>query len=240
MQKTKSMHSSIASFRFFTSSATASLLLLVGFAVSPLSAEANAPIQAAHSAVQPTAISALGKLKVRGLSSHDGYARSAFSDGWGDLGSCDLRNYILQRDLTNITWRSGETCIVASGTLKDPYTGKVINFVRGVSTSLTVQIDHVVALSNAWSTGASAMSASVRYKIYNDPLNLLAVDGPTNGQKSDSDAASWLPPNRAYRCAYVSRQIAVKSKYRLWVTGVEKTAMLGVLKTCPAFKIPAN
>jgi hypothetical protein len=80
----------------------------------------------------------------------------------------------------------------------------------------------------------------VRYKIYNDPLNLLAVDGPTNGQKSDSDAASWLPPNRSYRCAYVSRQIAVKSKYRLWVTGAEKTAMLGVLKTCPAFKIPAN
>ena len=250
MQKTKSTHSSIASFKFFISSATASVLLLIGLAVSPLSAEATAhndtatrgtaTSQAAHSAVQPTAISALSKLKVRGLSSHDGYARSAFSDGWGDLGSCDLRNYILQRDLTNITWRSGETCIVASGTLKDPYTGKVINFVRGVSTSLAVQIDHVVALSNAWSTGASTMSASVRYKIYNDPLNLLAVDGPTNGQKSDSDASSWLPPNRAYRCAYVSRQIAVKSKYRLWVTGAEKTAMLGVLKSCPAFKIPAN
>jgi Protein of unknown function (DUF1524) len=240
MQKTKSTHSSIASFKFFISSATASVLLLVGFAVSPLSAEATATSQTAHSAVQPTAISALGKLKVRGQSSHDGYARSAFSDGWGDLGSCDLRNYILQRDLTKITWRSGETCIVASGTLKDPYTGKVINFVRGVSTSLAVQIDHVVALSNAWSTGASSMSAYVRYKIYNDPLNLLAVDGPTNGQKSDSDAASWLPPNRSYRCAYVSRQIAVKSKYRLWVTGAEKTAMLGVLKTCPAFKIPAN
>jgi len=209
-------------------------------AVSPLSAEATSQTSTSHQAVQPTAVSALGKIKVRGLSSHDGYLRSAFSDGWGDLGACDLRNYILQRDLTNITWRAGETCMVASGTLKDPYTGKVINFVRGVKTSLAVQIDHVVALSNAWSTGASTMSSSVRYKIYNDPLNLLAVDGPTNSQKSDSDAASWLPPNRSYRCAYVSRQIAVKAKYRLWVTTAEKTAMMGVLKTCPAYKIPAN
>ena len=240
MQKTKSTHSSIASFKFFISSATASVLFLLALAVSPLSAEATSQTNTSHQAAQPTAVSALGKLKVRGLSSHDGYLRSAFSDGWGDLGSCDLRNYILQRDLTGITWRAGESCIVASGTLKDPYTGKVINFVRGVKTSLAVQIDHVVALSNAWSTGASTMSSSVRYKIYNDPLNLLAVDGPTNSQKSDSDAASWLPPNRSYRCAYVSRQIAVKAKYRLWVTTAEKTAMMGVLKTCPTYKIPAN
>ena len=225
------MRSSTALFKFFTSSAIASSLL-VGFAATPV-AEARPSI---HDST--TAISALATLKVRSWSSHNGYARSAFSDGWGNLGSCDLRNYILDRDLTNVTWRSGETCIVASGTLKDPYTGKVIRFVRGVKTSLAVQIDHVVALSNAWVTGASVLPAATRYKIYNDPLNLLAVDGPTNQSKSDSDAASWLPPNTAYRCAYVSRQIAVKVKYRLWVTSQEKAAMTTVLKGCPGYKLP--
>ena len=129
---------------------------------------------------------------------------------------------------------------MATGTLRDPYTGKVIQFVRGVRTSRAVQIDHVVSLSNAWKTGAASASATTRYNLYNDPLNLLAVDGPTNSSKGDSDASEWLPPNRAYHCAYVSRQVAVKLKYRLWVTTAEKTAMTKVLRTCPTFKLPTG
>lgn len=224
--------SSTASFRFFTSSVLASLLLFGSVAFAPASATVRI-----HDSV--TAVSALSKLKVKPWSSHAGYARSAFSDGWGDIGNCDTRNYILKRDLTNVTWRSGASCLVATGTLKDPYTGKIIKFVRGIKTSLAVQIDHVVALSNAWETGASTMSATSRYNLYNDPLNLLAVDGPTNESKSDSDAAAWLPPNRAYRCAYVARQIAVKTKYRLWITSAEKAAMSSVLNTCAGFKLPS-
>ena len=223
---------STASFKFFTSSVLASLLLFGSVALASASATVRI-----HDSV--TAVSALSKLKVKPWSSHAGYARSAFSDGWGDIGNCDTRNYILKRDLTNVTWRSGASCLVATGTLKDPYTGKIIKFVRGVKTSLAVQIDHVVALSNAWETGASTMSATSRYNLYNDPLNLLAVDGPTNESKSDSDAAAWLPPNRAYRCAYVARQIAVKTKYRLWITSAEKAAMSSVLNTCAGFKLPS-
>lgn len=140
------------------------------------------------------------------------------------------------RDLKQITYR--DSCTVATGVLNDPYTGKVINFVRGVGTSNAVQIDHVVALSDAWQKGAQKLSYSVRVSLYNDPLNLLAVDGPINGQKSDSDAASWLPPRKAYRCAYVARQIAVKRKYYLWVTSAEKSAMRSVLSACPTQRIP--
>ena len=184
-----------------------------------------------------TAIAALKVLPVKTWASHTGYSRSQFGDGWGDIGSCDTRNYILKRDLKNIVMRSGEPCIVASGTLNDPYTGKVIKFVRGVKTSLAVQIDHVVALSNAWATGAQQLSFATRVQLANDPLELLAVDGPTNESKSDSDAAEWLP-RVAYRCAYVARQIAVKRKYHLWVTAAEKSAMSSVLATCPAFKLP--
>lgn len=126
---------------------------------------------------------------------------------------------------------------MATGTLTDPYTGKVIKFVRGVKTSNAVQIDHVVALSNAWKTGAQLISETSRYQFANDPLNLLAVDGPTNSSKSDKDAASFLP-RTSYRCKYVARQLSVKRKYRLWVTSSEKAAMVRVLSTCPSQTLP--
>ena len=123
-------------------------------------------------------------------------------------------------------------CKVQSGTLIDPYTGSTIKFVRGADSSDDVQIDHVVALSNAWQTGAQQLSFEQRVTFSNDPLNLLAVDGPTNEKKSDGDAATWLPPNKPFRCQYVKRQISVKAKYGLWVTAAEQAAMTRVLNTC--------
>lgn len=180
----------------------------------------------------------LAKLSIKGRAPKTGYDRALFSDGWGDIGDCDARNYILARDLRSITWRESPRCTVATGILNDPYTATKIYFLRGVGTSNAVQIDHVVAVSDAWQKGAQKLSFSQRYAFYNDPLNLLAVDGRANMQKSDSDAASWLPPNRKYWCPYVSRQIAVKHKYRLWVTSAERDAMARVLKTCPKQLIP--
>ena len=187
---------------------------------------------------QDYAAKALGKLAVKGRAPKTGYSRSLFSDGWGSVNGCDTRNFILRRDLRSITWRSVASCLVATGILQDPYTGRTINFVRGVRTSLAVQIDHVVAVSDAWQKGAQQLSANSRYSFYNDPLNLLAVDGPTNSAKGDSDAASWLPPNKSYRCAYVARQVAVKSKYGLWVTSAEKSAIAGILAACPTQQLP--
>ncbi len=194
----------------------------------------------AQAAGQSTAVQILAKLAVKGRAPKTGYARSLFSDGWGTISGCDTRNFILKRDLKSITWRSGENCMVATGTLLDPYTGRKIDFVRGVKTSLAVQIDHVVALSDAWQKGAQQISSNSRYALYNDPLNLLAVDGPTNESKGDGDAATWLPPNKAYRCAYVARQVAVKSKYRLWVTAAEKAAIQQVLVACPKQPLPSQ
>ncbi len=101
-----------------------------------------------------------------------------------------------------------------------------------------MQIDHVVALSNAWQTGAQKLSKTTRTELANDPYNLLAVDGPANQQKSDGDAATWLPSNKSFRCEYVARQIGVKHKYSLWVTQSEKNAMSNVLSACPTQTIP--
>jgi hypothetical protein len=120
---------------------------------------------------------------------------------------------------------------VQKGTLHDPYTGEIIQFERGENSN-KVQIDHVVALSDAWQKGAQSLSETERKNLANDPLNLLAVDGPANQQKGDGDAATWLPPNKAFRCQYVARQVAVKKKYQLWVTTAENEAMHRVLNGC--------
>lgn len=192
----------------------------------------------AHAVTPVTALVALEKIAVKGKAPKTGYERKLFSDGWGDIGSCDVRNFILKRDLKSITLR--DSCKVDTGILEDPYTGKKIRFKYGVGTSSAVQIDHVVALSDAWQKGAQQLSPAMRYAIYNDPLNLLAVDGPTNSSKGDSDAATWLPPNKPYRCAYVARQVAVKLKYKLWMIDAEKAAVKRVLSTCPTQKIPTR
>lgn len=183
------------------------------------------------------ATDALQKLEVKGRAPKTNYAREQFSDGWAEVDGCDMRNYILARDMPNhITAADG--CKIDSGTLNDPYTGNIIQFQRGAGTSSMVQIDHVVALSDAWQKGAQNIDVGLRAQFANDPLNLLAVDGPANQQKSDADAATWLPPNTSYRCRYVARQIAVKAKYHLWVTVAEKTAMQSVLQTCPGQVLP--
>ena len=182
-----------------------------------------------------TAASALSQLTVKSDASTAGYSRDQFGNDWEDVdnNNCDTRDDILKRDLTHVTYKTGNTCVITSGTLNDPYTGKTINFVRGENTSQAVQIDHVVALGNAWETGAQSLTTAKRTQLANDPLELLAVDGPTNGKKGDKDAAEWIPSNTKADCAYVARQITVKQKYGLWVTSSEKNEMSRVLSTCP-------
>ena len=187
------------------------------------------------------AVDMLATLPVKGRAPKTGYARTQFGAAWSDVdhNGCDTRNDILKRDMTNVTFKPGtHDCVVKTGTLNDPYTGKTINFVRGQHTSTAVQIDHVVALSDAWQKGAQQLNADQRLQLANDPYNLLAVDGPANQQKSDSDAASWLPSNKSFRCQYVARQIGVKHKYALWVTQAEKDAMTNVLSGCPGQTVP--
>ncbi|KRE80268.1 deoxyribonuclease [Arthrobacter sp. Soil763] len=179
----------------------------------------------------------LSTLPVKGRAPKTGYSRDQFGEAWADVdrNGCATRNDMLRRDLTAAVLKPGTRgCVVLSGTLSDPYTGSSIAFVRGAATSTAVQIDHVVALSDAWQKGAHRLAPARRVAFANDPLNLLAVDGPANMQKSDGDAATWLPPNRAFRCTYVARQIAVKAKYALWVTPAERDAMARVLGNCPA------
>lgn len=179
----------------------------------------------------------LSLLPVRERDFTQEYRRSQFGDGWAETNGCDTRNIILARDLTEDEWLE-DGCKVASGILNDYYTGTQIHFMRGADTSDDVQIDHIVPLVDAWQKGAQGLSLKQRIELANDPLNLLAVDGDTNQEKSGSDASEWLPPDVSFRCRYVARQIAVKKTYVLWVTKEEKKAMVDVLTTCPEQELP--
>ena len=190
-----------------------------------------------------TASSVLSSLPVKGRAPKTGYARAQFGQAWADVdrNGCDTRNDMLKRDLTEIVYKvKTRNCVVATGILLDRYSGETINFVRGNVTSMEVQIDHVVALSNAWQTGAFKLTVLQRTALANDPMNLFAVKGRLNLQKSDGDAATWLPPLKSFRCAYVAQQIAVKAKYSLWVTAPEKEAMARILTACPKQLLPTS
>lgn len=220
--------------------AAASLLLAVSACSGSATADTTAtgtPAAAVLPAATGSAADALAQLPVKGRAPKTGYSREQFGAAWSDVdgNGCDTRNDILRRDLTEQS-RASDGCTVLSGVLyPDPYTGTKIVFVRGKS---LVDIDHVVALGNAWVTGAARWTPAQRLAVANDPLNLLAVQASANRQKGDGDAATWLPSSKAYRCAYVARQVAVKAKYGLWLTAPEKTAMQTVLATCPGQGLP--
>lgn len=193
------------------------------------------------SAAPGSARAELAALPVKGRAPMTGYDRDKFGPAWSDTdhNGCDTRNDVLHRDLTHQTFRPGtHDCIVLSGDRADPYTGQSIHFVRGGASEL--DIDHLVALGDAWQTGAQQWPADKRLALANDPLNLLAVDSGANRQKGDADAASWLPSNKPFRCDYVARQVAVKTKYQLWVTSAEKSAIATVLATCPGEAAPSG
>lgn len=212
-----------------------------GAATSVPSVPAPSTSQSASAAPAGTALAGLAALPVKGRAPMTGYARSEFGDAWTDdndapfgHNGCDTRNDILRRDLHETVLKVGSNgCVALSGRLDDPYTAVAIGFVRGSATSSRVQIDHVVALGDAWQSGAQQVSAQQRQNLANDPMNLLAVDGPANLQKGAADAASWLPANKSFRCSYVARQVAVKLKYGLSVTSAEAAAIAHMLSSCP-------
>ena len=231
-------------------------------ASAPASASATAPMSPSSSSREPTArptgpstsrpepqpergtaLYSLAGLSVKGRAPKTGYNRDLFGAGWIDTNhnSCTTREDILRRDLRPVTVRAGTNgCDVIRGTLADPYTGTTIRFRQGKATSMDVQVDHIVALSDAWQKGAQQWLPSKRIAFANSNLELLATDGPTNGAKSGSDAASWLPPHKPYRCTYVARQISIKAHFGLWVTAPEKAAMQRVLAQCPNQKITTS
>lgn len=207
---------------------------------TPASTSSTSPVQAAPGS-SGMALAALETIPVKGRAPGTGYDRDRFGPAWADTdhNGCDQRNDMLGRDMTDVVFEAGtKDCVVTSGVLADQYTGTTIEFVKGGDA--LVDIDHVVALGNAWETGAQTIGEEDRRQFANDPLNLLSVDGPANRQKGDSDAATWLPSNTGFRCHYVALQTAVKQKYGLWMTAAEHDAIGRVLASCPDQPLPTT
>lgn len=176
-----------------------------------------------------------------------GYDREKYFGGWASngCGSATTRDTILARDLKGAVKNS--KCQVTSGTLSDPYTGRTIQFRRGRNTSSVVQIDHVVALLDAWESGARDWDQAKRVEYANSPDVLLASDGPANmakGSGLDVNGTSlyrsqhsgapdiWMPDNKAYRCDYMAKRATIKSKWGLTMTPREKQQTVSVLSQC--------
>lgn len=205
-----------------------------GAAPPPGATAAKAPANPAYDAARRQ----LEELPVKGWDRVADFSRARFGEAWSDdvnvefgHNGCNTRDDILRRDLVDLQVRPG-TCFAQRGILHDPYTGATIDFVRGPDSSSAVQIDHVVSLADAWYKGARSWDDQRRRDFANDPRNLLAVGGQANFDKAFRDAAAWLPPNPAFRCAFVARQVEVKTDYRLWVSAREKGAMRRVLRDC--------
>lgn len=174
----------------------------------------------------------IATVTTKGRGPRTGYARERFGEAWSDAADttwghdgCPTREQILRRDLRAVTLRPGTRgCVVLDGLLHDPYTGRLIEFSK--SRPLEIQVDHVVPLFYAWQLGAARWTGHKRLRIANDPLNLLAVDGRINRQKSASGPASWLPRNKRIRCAYAVRIAQVALKHKLPVAQPDKRMML--------------
>jgi hypothetical protein len=186
------------------------------------------------------ALAVAQSLQARGRAPDTNYSRDAFGSAWRDVdrNGCDTRNDILKRDFTTKIFQSGTgDCKVIGGTWTDPYSNESYTFDAAPSRA---QIDHVVSLKNAWVMGADLWNDQQRLEFANDPMNLRATISSLNQQKSDSNAASWLPPYRPGRCAFIATQVAVKAKWSLYVTDAEKEVFVSILSKpeCAQTQLP--
>ncbi|GGF28064.1 HNH endonuclease family protein [Williamsia phyllosphaerae] len=170
-----------------------------------------------------------------------GYDRAAFGSAWADSSDaqdagngCDTRNDVLDRDLHDKTYVAVASCprAVQTGELRSPYSGEWIDFRRGRTGGAAIQIDHIVPLAYAWDMGASRWDPALRLRFANDPGNLVAVDGPSNQDKSDSPPSVWMPRRTAFACQYAVQFIRVVSTYRLAVDAPSVPVLRRSLRRC--------
>ncbi|KAE8450395.1 hypothetical protein EG329_006469 [Mollisiaceae sp. DMI_Dod_QoI] len=173
-----------------------------------------------------TAKSELAALTVAAAGSQDGYARDLFPTWITISGTCNTRETVLKRDGTDVVVDAA--CKATSGTWISPYDGATW------TSASDLDIDHLVPLSNAWKSGASAWTTAQRRTFANDLMHpqLLAVTDRVNESKGDSGPEDWKPSLTSYWCTYAEMWVKVKSVYDLTITSAEKSALTTMLDTC--------
>lgn len=194
--------------------------------LQPVAAATPSPIEAEVA----RALKQLKALRPTSTATIPDYDRDYFGTSWADVddNDCRTRDDILSRDLRNIEKR--DACTVIAGVLNDPYTGTRIVFAKAQADK--VQIDHIVALSLAWRSGAAAWPRGKLAAFANDPVNLQATQGRANMVKGDGGPSEWLPSNTAYRCTYVMRFVRAAFLYQLRISNADRNAARYVLQSC--------
>ncbi|MEV6768544.1 HNH endonuclease family protein [Nocardia sp. NPDC051030] len=227
---------------------TAVVLIAVGAAGMAIYLNRQEPADSPKSAVaDPTgtvlpdlgqARTDLDRLTVAWNRNWESYERNAFGPGWSGRGGepelsdgCTAREDVMKRDLTEIRLADSNSCMVLGGTLIDPYTGERLPYNRFKASD--IEIDHVVALGDAWRSGASEWNQEQREKFANDTGNLLAVQKQANQDKGSKTPDQWKPRHE-YWCDYARRWVAVKVRWGLTVQPTEKSALAEMLDTCTA------
>jgi hypothetical protein len=165
-----------------------------------------------------------------------GYDRALF-DHWRDVDGdgCDSRDQVLKRDSISLPQVDPIDCNVVAGDWVSPYDG------ARWSNPSDIDIDHVVALKEAWDSGAWAWSAAQRKAFANDTSDsrtLLAVTDSVNQSKSDKDPSNWLPPLQSYTCTYLGNWIAVKVRWSLSMDSSEFGRIKNLLQSmCSSLNI---
>jgi hypothetical protein len=173
-----------------------------------------------------TAATELASLTVKAEGSTSGYSRDLFPHWITQSGTCDTREQVLKRDGTGVTVNS--SCQPTAGSWYSVYDA------TWVTSSSSIDIDHIVPLAEAWKSGANAWTTARRQQFANDLsiAQLIAVSASSNRSKGDSDPAAWKPTNTSVHCIYAREWIWVKYTYGLSLQSAEKTALQQMLGTC--------
>lgn len=160
------------------------------------------------------------------------YDREAFGPSWEDVdhNGCDTRNDILDRDLHDVTTEDNG-CVVLSGVYGDPYSGQIVEFDKG-GNSQDIHIEHVVALEDAWDSGAWKWTEEKRLAFANDPMVLAVVDGSANQAKGSDSISEWMPPYEGAHCAYGAQYLEIVSTYDLSVSQEDFRALSQLHTQC--------
>lgn len=227
------------------------LLLAVGYVVLDEWTGTGSTPDQAPDVVAGELTELLARVRVAPESPMTGYSREEFphwdanrpEHGFGDeyaqYSRCTTRDVMLLRDAVGSVRLDPRTCELSVGTgggWRDEYgfldraTGELKPY-KWMSDPSDVDAEHIVALAEAWRSGAAGADEDTRRRLANDATNLVASDPSANRSKGDQDAANYLPPGK-FRCAYVGRYLQVKVTYRLTVDPAEQAALRTAVDAC--------
>jgi hypothetical protein len=175
---------------------------------------------------EATARAQLAALTVSAPHPMTGYSRKKFPHWHSVSGACNTRETVLKRDGTGV--ETNASCYPTAGRWYSVYDRAWFDAPADVS------IDHVVALANAWRSGADRWTNAEREAFANDldSAQLVVASVDSNTRKGDQSPDQWKPANTGHWCLYARGWIDVKHGWKLNITAAEKAALASMLDRC--------